>query len=97
MEKEKRNLTLIVKKRWFDMYTSGKKREDYREIKDYWRKRLMTENGKFKEFDNVIIQNGYGKNAPKLIYKYRYTDIGIGDKDLGSPDKECFIIKMISE
>lgn len=32
MEEEKRNLTLIVKKRWFDMYTSGKKREDYKNV-----------------------------------------------------------------
>lgn len=92
MEKEKKDLTLIVKKRWFDMYLSGEKREDYREIKDYWKKRLTTKDGLFKEFDKVIIKNGYGKNAPKLVFKHYYTYIGIGYKELGATKDECFII-----
>lgn len=33
-------LDLPLKKKWFDMIESGEKREEYREIKPYWIKRL---------------------------------------------------------
>lgn len=33
-------LNLTLSKKWFDMILSGKKTEEYREIKDYWIKRL---------------------------------------------------------
>ena len=29
-------LTLPIKKKWFDMIKSGEKKEEYREIKQYW-------------------------------------------------------------
>ena len=37
-----KNLTLPLKKKWFEMTKSGIKTEDYREINDYWVKRLLT-------------------------------------------------------
>lgn len=33
-------LQLTLKKKWFDMILSGKKKEEYREIKPYWIQRL---------------------------------------------------------
>jgi hypothetical protein len=33
-------LCLAVSKKWFDLIASGEKREEYREIKPYWLKRL---------------------------------------------------------
>ena len=33
-------LTLTIKKKWFDMILSGEKKEEDREIKPYWTKRL---------------------------------------------------------
>ena len=33
-------LNLVVSKQWFDMIVSGEKKEEYREIKDYWTVRL---------------------------------------------------------
>lgn len=33
-------LTLTLKKRWFDMISSGVKTEEYREIKPFWMKRF---------------------------------------------------------
>lgn len=33
-------LHLTLKKKWFDMILSGEKKEEYREIKEYWLKRL---------------------------------------------------------
>lgn len=35
------NLQLSLKKQWFEMTKSGIKTEDYREINDYWIKRLL--------------------------------------------------------
>lgn len=37
----KRVLHLTLKKKWFDMIDSGEKRDEYREIKDYWCRRLL--------------------------------------------------------
>lgn len=36
------NLQLSLKKQWFDMTKSGEKTEDYREINEYWIKRLTS-------------------------------------------------------
>ena len=34
---------LPIKKKWFDMILSGEKKEEYREIKPYYRSRLINE------------------------------------------------------
>src|SRR6478609_2178429 len=34
-------LHLTLKKKWFDMIASGEKKEEYRELKPYWAKRLI--------------------------------------------------------
>lgn len=40
--KEKKVLRLTICKKWFDMIVAGTKKEEYREIKAYWAKRLTT-------------------------------------------------------
>jgi len=52
-------LHLTLKKKWFDMIVSGEKREEYREIKPYWIKRLEG-----KHFDIIRAYNGYHKGRP---------------------------------
>lgn len=52
-------LHLTLKKKWFDLILSGKKTEEYREIKPYWEKRLMG-----KTYDKVIFRNGYATPMP---------------------------------
>lgn len=39
--KDDNTLVLVLKKKWFDMIDSGIKKEEYREIKDYWIRRLI--------------------------------------------------------
>ena len=34
-------LNLNLKRKWFDMILSGEKKEEYREVKDYWARRLL--------------------------------------------------------
>lgn len=36
-----KTLELVLQNKWFDMIECGKKKEEYREIKPYWAKRLV--------------------------------------------------------
>ncbi|MBS9773826.1 MAG: ASCH domain-containing protein [Tenacibaculum sp.] len=40
-----KTLHLTIKKQWFDLIKLGKKKEEYREIKPYWSKRLLEDSG----------------------------------------------------
>ena len=65
-------LHLTLKKKWFDAVASGQKKEEYREDKLYWRKRLSykypgLEYAAYKKFDRVLFTNGYGKNRPSVL------------------------------
>jgi len=49
---ENKTLHLTLKKKWFDMIASGEKKEEYREIKPYWIKRLTNLNlWQFADFE----------------------------------------------
>ena len=59
-------LHMTLKKKWFDLIRSGKKTIEYREIKPYWRARLIG-----KDFDAIEFRNGYGKNKPSFIIELK--------------------------
>ena len=59
-----RVLQLTLFKRFFDEIAAGLKREEYREIKEYWTKRLI------KEYDVIEFRNGYAANAPMMRVEY---------------------------
>ena len=47
-------LDLPLKAQWYNMFESGEKREEYREIKPYWLKRLFkTINIEFTHYENI--------------------------------------------
>lgn len=50
---KKKVLTLTVSKQWFDMVVSGKKNEEYREIKPYWVARLLQNNSNIVDVRNL--------------------------------------------
>ena len=52
-------LHLTLKKKWFDLISSGEKKTEYREMKPYWKKRLEG-----REFTEIHFKNGYSKDAP---------------------------------
>lgn len=64
----KKILHLTLRRKWFDLIASGAKIIDYREVKDYWRKRLIKDlygsNPDYKEFDEIHFRNGYKKESP---------------------------------
>ena len=48
-----KTLILPLKKKWFDMIKDGIKKEEYREISEYWRKRLVDEISLVREFNST--------------------------------------------
>lgn len=92
-------LKLTIKKKYFDMIYSEEKKEEYREIKDYYIKRLkemsLTRLEAFKHYDFVELRNGYSKKSPKLTLVCEKIEIGFGKEHLGAePNKLYFVIKL---
>lgn len=103
-------LTLPIKRKWFDMILSGKKEEEYREIKPYWIKRILKYMG-FPEEDwedvkeclsemntrrdfIVLIKNGYGNSVPEFIAECSIS-IGSGKQEWGAmPGVNYFIFHI---
>lgn len=85
-------LYLTLKKKWFDMIASGEKKEEYREIKSWWKKRLINED---ENFDVVVFRNGYSENAPTIGVEFKGLFLGYGKKEWGGGNnKEVFVIKL---
>lgn len=100
-------LILPIKKKWFDMILLGKKKEEYREIKPYYKGRFF---GLFDIIDEcngelinpfeenpereIMFRNGYSKNSPSFIAKCTLS-IGNGKTEWGSePGKQYFILTI---
>lgn len=93
---EKKVLTLSVKKEWFDKIVSNEKKEEYREIKPYWIKRLTTNSevvydvvaetycGKvlYRPYTHVLFINGYGDDKPRIEKEIMGITIGKPKKGL---------------
>ena len=80
-----KTINLVVTKEWFNKILSGSKKEDYREVKPYWNKRLVNKFGllhtpplppavpnanDFLKYDLIKIVNGYGATKPTIIAKF---------------------------
>lgn len=75
------------------MIASGEKKEEYREIKPYWRNRLIDIN--FKRFDVVKFRNGYSKDSPTITVEFIRCDMAEGRKEWGAePGVRYFVIKL---
>ena len=59
-----RILHLTLHRKWFDAIASGSKREEFREMKPYWIKRLEG-----KTFDRVHFRNGYRPDSPTMTFE----------------------------
>jgi len=82
-------LYLVLTHKWFDLIKSGKKTEEYREIKPFWKK-LETQ-----KYDYVIFQRGYKKNTEKMIAQIIDIEKGLPQKELTyAPGVECYIIRF---
>ena len=83
-------LHLTLKKKWFDMILSGKKTEEYREIKPYYNLRLIG-----KEYDTVVFRNGYASNAPQFTIELKSITQSTGKPEWGAePNKKYFVLYL---
>ena len=105
----KQVLPLTLNKKWFDMILSGEKKQEYREYKEYWFKRLITGYnhqftglvGKdyekeflFKHFNQILFTNGYNPNSPSMLVELKNIEIGKGNPEWGGSDKDVFILNL---
>ena len=103
-------LLLPIKRKWFQMILTGEKREEYREIKPYWTKRILRELGYPEEHWEGIkeclietstgrsflvhFRNGYGNNVPEFIAEC-HLSIGKGKEEWGAKQNvEYFVFHI---
>jgi len=92
----KRILHLTLIKKWFDQIARGEKKEEYREYKPYWQKRLTELHDMFghegfdviREYDEIHFRNGYGKDSPFMRVEWKGQKIGLWD------GKKVFAIQL---
>lgn len=88
-------LVLPIKKQWFEMIVNGEKKEEYREIKPYYDKRLGHFTKGTGKVTTIILRNGYNYNSPSIKCKCT-VEIGEGKKEWGAdPDINYYIIKIV--
>lgn len=94
-----KKLHLVLKKQWYDMIASGQKREEYRDIKPYWIKRLL-ENPvddsdiiMFKKFSNIVFHLGY--TLQTMEFEIESISVGMGKPQWGAKENtRYFIIRL---
>jgi hypothetical protein len=85
-------LHLTLKKKWFDMIASGEKKEEYREMKPYWDKRLVG-----KRYDAIQFRNGYAKDCPTMMIELNGIFSGWGITEWGASERETVYILMLGK
>jgi len=87
MLKTEKILLLTIKKHWFNEILSGRKIEEYRQIKKYYIKKFTN-----IHYDKIILRAGYSKDASKLIADIE--NIIIAKRKFGLFEFEVFVIKI---
>lgn len=101
----KKTLFLILKKQWFDLILSGEKKEEYRDITEYWIKRLFVNHREYftllkkgsqsLQFTHICFQHGYANDAPRFEIECKGIKIATGKKKWGAEKgKKYFVIKL---
>ena len=103
-----KTLKLTLKKKWFEMILSGKKTEEYREIKPYWLKRFtgnipyswnletyLTKWLKNKDIPHqVTFYNGghYSNKLPNFTIELKDIDVRKGKVDWGAEKDKVYFV-----
>lgn len=95
-------LFLPLKAKWYELIEKGIKKEEYREIKEYWIKRFirkeclthfLVDKYDFKEFDKVVFSLGYTHKT--MTFEIENFSIGTGKPEWGAePNQKYFVIKL---
>ncbi len=89
---------------WFLMIESGEKKEEYREIKPYWIKRLkccgLHQAQKVVTVVRLVVGSLYTRSFPVWVHRelcclLDRISVGVGQKKWGAPDKkEVYVLKL---
>ena len=98
----KETFHLNLKKEWFDMILSGEKKEEYRDITDYWKNRfakLFTTKFLGETYypivETITFSNGYAKDRRQFEIEWKGTMIGKGKEEWGADsDKEYYVFQL---
>ena len=82
------------------MIKSGEKKEEYREIKPYWEKRLEKKFNFCKKCEywgyNILLRNGYSSKSPTLKCLV-VIEKSYGKEEWGAePGKLYYVLKILS-
>lgn len=87
-----------IKKKFFDMIASGVKKEEYKEIKDFWKVRLFDqEEGTPIKYDAIKLYNGWAcsEKYPNILVEYKGVSIGNAKPEWSDNwQGNVFIIKL---
>lgn len=102
---EEKTLTLHLKSEWYDMIDAGIKKEEYREIKQYWTKRICKLEYTDKcmcnlcgehhccSFNKVKFIKGYTNET--MTFRIQDIFVGMGNPEWGAPlNDDVFVIKL---
>lgn len=80
-------LHLSLKTKWFEMTKAGIKTEDYREINEYWTKRLVESDLENPEIGQALcaLRDGYTQESVNEIYGVNLKRYKINKMTLGYP------------
>ena len=80
-------LQLSLKSKWFEMTKAGIKKEDYREINEYWTKRLVESDIENPEIGQALcaLRDGYTQESVNEIYGVKLKHFKINKMTLGYP------------
>jgi hypothetical protein len=77
-----KTLHLNLKRKWFDMIKSGVKKEEYRELSDYWKVRMRKVRA--ENVQTITFSNGYAKDRDQFVIELKYIAIRGGLKEWGA-------------
>jgi len=94
-------LPLVLKGKWYDLIAAGEKKEEYRDAKPFWEKRinkwLSNQNGLF-DIGNKYIVVGFsrGYRKPDMFFMLRHFEkrsVSI-NPEWGEPRSEHFVLGL---
>ena len=83
-------LDLVLKSEWYDLIKSGDKKHEYREIKEYWSRRLFA-----KPYSHVRFRRGYTRE--NMLFELTGIEITTDKNDLNLPEvyKICLGARIV--
>jgi hypothetical protein len=86
---------LVLKTEWFKMIRSGEKKEEYRALSTYWKKRLMPDKKTIRQFRTIRFRLGYNADAPDMIVECKKVRIGNAKAKWSAGfTGECFVFVL---